>query len=222
MCAANFHWNCHTFVFTSQWFTKNLLKLSKMESTLYEFNFQLKLICSPKNAYFCHPFYELWMFKENSCLCLLFHSEHLRQTIPQSNITCPGQMLQYTCTYPGTELFWSIGSSQPVTFDGNTAGNTNANIGDFSLVLLGINATNISSTATNNMVASTYDGQQIACYSGNIIRSLTISVAGIYIHVVGFKLVTRFWWNVAFSNILFFFFANHDHLQNSELAFQMS
>ena len=60
--------------------------------------------------------------------------------------------------------------------------NSTGTIQDFSLVLTELILTEkeskIFSTATNDMVASSYDGQQIACYRGLDFDYLWIEVAG--------------------------------------------
>ena len=89
-------------------------------------------------------------------------------------------------------LSWTIGTSEPVILKGNMEVNSSINIGDFVLLLSAKNATNITSTATIDMVTSSHDGQQIACYSGNLLKTDTIAVAGTVVTGLYSKIVSEF------------------------------
>ena len=80
------------------------------------------------------------------------------------------------------ELHWEIDSSSPATFKEETEVNSTQTIGFFSLVLTKKTTTStgikIFTTATNDMVTSNHDGQQVVCYSGASHDTLSIDVAG--------------------------------------------
>ena len=122
-----------------------------------------------------------------SCLsvCLPFGIVDFRQTIPAENGTaCPGGKLQYICTAL-VELHWEIDGSRPITFTESMEVNSIEAIDNFSLVLIRKTTTStgikIITTATNNMVTSNLDGQQVACYSAASHDTLNIQVAGIVV-----------------------------------------
>ena len=80
------------------------------------------------------------------------------------------------------DVSWQIDVSDPVTFKEGTEVNSTEMINGFSLVLTAKTTTDtgikINSTATNDMVTSSNDGQQVVCYSGNSHDTLDIDVAG--------------------------------------------
>ena len=81
------------------------------------------------------------------------------------------------------ELFWEIASSSPLHFTETTEVNSTVAINDFTVVLTAkenITGTGIKllTTATNDMVTSNRDGQQVVCYSGASPDTLFIDIAG--------------------------------------------
>ena len=105
--------------------------------------------------------------------------------IPAENgAVCPGGKLQYICMAL-VELHWEIESSSPVLFKQDTEVNSTQTIDDFSLVLMKKTTTStgikIITIATNDMVTSNYDGQQVVCYSSVSHDVLYIRVAGIVV-----------------------------------------
>ena len=115
-------------------------------------------------------------------LCLV----KLRQTIPESgSVVCPGARLQYTCSTTSPPIGWYVGSSlnQQLFPEGADAVNTSYTIGNFVAVLTLQNGTFSSFTATNEMVAYSYNGQRFACVGGNGLGIATIDLAGtVYIY----------------------------------------
>ena len=109
----------------------------------------------------------------------LSHSVELSQTIPENRTACPGETLQYTCTSPQRPIAWSIAGSNTFVFgDQDDDVNSNGTIGDFFLLLTVQNANISVSTATNDMVTSSYNGQQVECFGDNLASSVPIAVAG--------------------------------------------
>ena len=56
--------------------------------------------------------------------------------------------------------------------------NSNVTLDDFFLLLTVQNDTTSISTATNDMVAPSYNGQQVTCFGGSSVSIDTIAVAG--------------------------------------------
>ena len=106
----------------------------------------------------------------------------MRQTVPENGVACPGEKIQYLCTSSLGQLSWQIDGSFPVTFREDMEVNSSGTIEDFSLVLtekiVTENGTTIFSTATNDMVTSKYNSQQVVCYLGVWASFLYIEVAG--------------------------------------------
>ena len=86
-------------------------------------------------------------------------------------------MLQYTCTSPLIEQYWTIGTSHPFIITESSMVNSSGTIDDFFLILTQKDASRSTCTATNDIVTSIYDGVQIACYSGNLWSAIKIAVA---------------------------------------------
>ena len=161
--------------------------------------FQCKFGCAHLLLHGLSPLLELEIHVHvPTCIqstCHFFHFLFLvdfHRTIPADGIACPGEKLQYMCTSSKSQLSWTVGNSQPVTIGGNMVVNSSKNIDHFSLLLSAKNATNISSTATIDMVTSTYDGEQIACYSGTEIDSDDIDIAGTVVTTLNSNVVFEF------------------------------
>ena len=101
----------------------------------------------------------------------------LFQTKPKNRTVCPGETLQYTCTSPLIQQYWTIGTSYPFIITESSMVNSSGTIGDFFLILAQKDASCSTCTATNDLVTSIYDGVQIACYSGNMLSTIKIAVA---------------------------------------------
>ena len=119
--------------------------------------------------------------------CFLFLLVQLYQTIPEQGPVCPGEKLRYVCTSTQRPISWSIDESSPVFFgESDDDVNTTETLGNFLAVLTVQNESISSSTATNYMVASSYDGQEIQCFGGSFFpASITINVAGTVCSVTG-------------------------------------
>ena len=122
----------------------------------------------------------------------LYRIVHFDQTIPAENgMVCPGGKLQYMCSAV-YELSWQIASFIPVTFTESMEVNSTKTLNNFSLVLTANNTTNtgikIFTTATNDMVTSNLDDQQVACYSAASLSMLYIDIEG----RVGLEYLTGF------------------------------
>ena len=108
--------------------------------------------------------------------------------IPAENgKVCPGGKLQFMCSAVA-EVSWQIDGSSPFTLEGNMEVNLTEIIKGFSLVLTAKTTTDtgikINSTATNDMVTSNLDGQQVVCYSGASHDTLYVQVAGTCVAVL--------------------------------------
>ena len=111
-----------------------------------------------------------------------FFAGGLRQTMPENGIVCPGEKLQYLCKSSIGHLVWQIDNFGHFQMEKDTEVNSTGTIGDFSLLLtariMTESGSEISSTATNDMVASVYDDLQIVCYLETWASFLHIEVAG--------------------------------------------
>ena len=136
-------------------------------------------MCSKKDSVCFDALSDLQLYMYVTCLCLLLHvcSVELLQTIPENRPACPGEELQYTCTSPQHPI-WKIAGIGQFPFGQDDDVNSNGTLDGFFLLLTVQNANISVSTATNDMITSSYDGRQVTCFGGDDASSDIIDVAG--------------------------------------------
>ena len=124
------------------------------------------------------------------CVCILkmlfvvFYMcpAQLYQSIPENRTVCAGEKLQYTCSTSQSSLTWEIGSDQH-PFDNNDAVNAMGIVGTFDAVLIEKNGSFFSSTLTNAMVSSSYNGLIVTCIGGDEHIFRSINITGKYMYM---------------------------------------
>ena len=82
---------------------------------------------------------------------------------------CPGELVTFTCTVPGVEVFWDPGGENRISI--NILSTTSITEGLFTATLLSSNATSITST----LLTTARDDVTVECLT---VGSVTIQVAG--------------------------------------------
>ena len=108
----------------------------------------------------------------------------LVQTLPDSNLpVCSSQTLIYTCNSTTGYLRWKDGEKAIVYFPAITPSltfNESELLVNFTVQLISINGSNLSSTAVFENVSSADEGTTIACQDGIFSLEESVTVAGMF------------------------------------------